>query len=159
MKSILLLIMLTNLLFARYSLYYSKIKLGEIDTFETVQENYFKVKITNSLVKFFVKKDFFIYYNDSFNIETKNSNIKYKRDKYRIIEILNLAIFKDIKESKKLIISENKYIEVKKIKNNNYEFKYVKNNKIKTHGNFKIVNNELISFEEINNYILILKDD
>lgn len=157
MKVILLILIFTNYLFSNYSLYYSKIKLGEITTFDTVKNDYFKVKVTNSLVKLFLKKDFFIFYTKNFS-HTTDSNVKYKKDKYRIIEILNLAIFKKIISKKKLIISENKYIEIINLNNNIYKFEYYKNNKIKTHGTFKVINNKLISFEEKTNNILIIKN-
>ena len=112
---------------------------------------------SNSLVKLFLKKDFFIFYTKNFS-HTTDSNVKYKKDKYRIIEILNLAIFKKIISKKKLIISENKYIEIINLNNNIYKFEYYKNNKIKTHGTFKVINNKLISFEEKTNNILIIKN-
>lgn len=157
MKYSLLFILLTQTLFANYSLFYAGAKVGEIKTFSTIKDNYIKIKITSYIFRKILKHKYLIYYNDSFSQKNKNSKIKYKKDKYKILFLLKEALLgKDTLKSKKIIISSNKYLKVNKKKN--YEFFYYKNNKIKTYGDFAIKNNQLEFLEAKSHYIKIKRN-
>lgn len=157
MKYSIFFLLLTQTLFADYSLFYAGAKVGEIKTFSTIKDNYIKIKITSYLLRKIIKHKYLIYHNDSYSLKHKNSKIKYKKDKYKILFLLKDALLsKKPLKSKKIIISPNKYLRVNKKKN--YEFFYYKNNKIKTYGNFAIKNNQLEFLEAKSHHIKIKRN-
>ena len=155
MKYILTFLIFTNLAFANYSLYFNSIKLGEIENFNTLEQNYFKAKVTNSFARFLLGKDYVIYYNDQYKNNKKDSNTKYKKDKYQIITILKKAGKNDTK-SERINISEKKFIDVSFDKN--YKFKYNSKGRIKSDGYFEMKNGKLIKLIETVNSIEISKN-
>ena len=84
MKKIFIIILLFNFTYASYSLKYSGIKLGSIKTFNTINENYFTVKITNSIVRFFIGRKYMIFYNNDYLIKKNEDKYAYKIDKHKI---------------------------------------------------------------------------
>jgi len=157
MKYSIFFLLLTQTLFANYSLFYAGAKVGEIKTFSTIKDHYIKIKITSYLLKKIVKHKYLIYHSDSFSLKNKNSNIKYKKDKYKIILLLKDALLgKESLKNKTIIISENKYLKVNKKKD--YEFFYYKNNKIKTYGDFAIKNKQLDFLEAKSHHIKIKRN-
>lgn len=155
MKKLLLILFFYTFSFADYSLSYSGIKLGEIKTFKTVKNNYFKVKVTSSIAKFLLGYDYIVFYNNNYKEKRNNPDIKYKIDKYKIIDIFNVALYEEVKDKFTVNISDKKRIDI--VKKEDYEFKYHSKGKIKTQGKFRITNNDLIFLEEYNNNILIEK--
>ena len=67
MKKIFLVILVATLSFAStYSIKYKGITLGKIDTLRTLKDDYFTARVTNSIVKFLMRKDYFIFSNTYF---------------------------------------------------------------------------------------------
>lgn len=157
MKYSIFFLLLTQTLFANYSLFYAGAKVGEIKTFSTIKDNYIKIKITSYLLRKIVKHKYLIYHNDSFSLKNKNSKMKYKKDKYKIIFLLKDALLgNNALKNKKIIIAQNKYLKVNKKKD--YEFFYYKDNKIKTYGDFAIKNKQLEFLEAKSHYIKIKRN-
>lgn len=154
-KTLLSLIFFFNFSFASYSVYFSGIKLGDAQNFDTLKDNYLQATVTNSVAKFLLGRDTFIFYDEYFNLEKDEKNIKYKKDKNQIIQILKRATNNDLQPGR-ITINEKKYIDVSFDKN--YKFKYVSNEKTKSEGYFIIENKELIKFVETVNNIEISKN-
>ncbi len=141
--------------FAKYDVIYNGMKLGEISNFETIKKDYLEIDVTSNLAKLISAKDKFIVYNEKYNGKFEKSNdIKFKKDKYQILKIINLAITQKI-DYKKIIIDKDKYIEV--LFDGDYYFKYTSKNKIKSEGYIKVENSTLISLIDIKNNIKIIK--
>ena len=155
MKYIITLLIFTNFAFANYSLYFNSIKLGEIENFDSLKKNYFKAKVTNSVARFLLGKDYVIYYNEQYKNAKKNKNTKYKKDKYQIITILKKAAKNDTKDER-INISKGKFIDVSFDKN--YKFKYSSKKRIKSDGYFQMKDGKLIKLIESVNSIEISKN-
>lgn len=155
MRYLLYVILFCSFSFAKYNIIYNDITLGEINHLDTIKKEYLEISITNKLAKFIFAKDKFIIYNENYtgNLEEENTT-KFKKDKYQIIKILNLATLQNI-VYKKIIIEKDKYIEI--VFNKDYSFKYVSKNKIKSEGYIEVQNNILISLIDTKNNIKILK--
>ena len=155
MKTILILILCFTFSFANYTIYYGNLKLGVIHTLDTIKENYLKVKITNVIAKLLIGKKELIFYNDKYTQKKNNKNTKYKKDKYRIIDIIKQSISNSLIEGKFEITSE-KYIKI--TKNKNYNFQYVSKGKIKSDGIIKVLNQELLALIDEKNHVRIVKN-
>ena len=155
MKPILALVLFSNLLFANYSIYFQGIKLGEVENFDSLERGCLEATVTNSIARFLLGKDKFVFYNDNYKGSTKQKDTKYKRDKYHIITILKKAANNTIK-NERIPISEGKFIDVKL--EDKYKFTYNSKGKIKSDGYFTMKNNELKEFVEEVNSIEIIKN-
>lgn len=155
MKTVLTLLISLTFSFAEYSIYYGDLKLGSIQTLDTVKENYLKVKITNAIAKFLIGKKELIYYNENYKQTKNDKNTKYKKDKYRIIDIIKQSISNELAEGT-FYITHEKYIKIQK--NKNYMFKYVSKGRIKSDGIIKVNNNELLALIDKRNHVKIVKN-
>ncbi len=107
-----------------FSIKYKGIILGKIDTLDTLQNNYLKARVTNSLVKLFMRKDYFIFYDGK---KPQSQKTKYRKDNKKILFALKQAIESKPKNTK-FIIDKDRYITLK-CYNNICSFNYY------THGN------------------------
>jgi len=90
MKNLLILVFLATMSFAStYSIKYKGITLGKIDTLETLKDNYLKARVTNSIVRFMMRKDYFIFYDGE---KPKSKKTKYKHDSKKILLALKTAM-------------------------------------------------------------------
>lgn len=151
-KSLLILLIAPYLAFADYSIYFNKIKLGSINNFSSLDKNFIKIKITNKIAKFFLRKEFVIYYNEKYNLTKKNKNTLFKKDKYQIVNILKSSIQNENK-SKRLILKKTSYLDIEY--NKNYNFTYVSKGKTKSKGSIIVKNKELISLRDTMNNVSI----
>lgn len=155
MKSIFLLLILFNLSYAQYNISFNKIKLGEIKNIDNIKHNYIKIDVTNFIAKLLLRHKILVYYNSSYTIERKNKNIKFKEDKYEIINILKMTMEGDIK-NKRIKLKKNKHIDIKK-DGDKYSFIYYNSkNIIKSKGTIYIKNGKLISLIDEKNHIEII---
>lgn len=154
MKTVLILIMMISSVFANYSVSYSNLKLGIIENINTVEQNYFKAKVSNPMARFLLGKKELIYFNDDYKETKINKKAKYKKDKYFIIEILKKALSNSLEEGK-IFIKKDKYIDIKKDKN--YSFEYISKGKVKSYGKIVLKDLKLISLIDEKNNIKILK--
>lgn len=154
-KFLFLLIIFKSFLFAQYSIYYNEIKLGEIQNFASLEENYIKIKITNPIAKFMLGKKELIYFNSSFK-EEKVKNTFYKKDKHEIVNVLKGAISNELK-SKKIFFNKKSYLDISYDKN--YKFSYFSKGKLKTKGEIDIFQNKLISLNDTINKVKIIKNN
>lgn len=155
MKYIFTILILSTFAFANYSIYYGNFKIGDIKNFDTLKDNYIKIKITNSLAKFLIGKKELIYYNDKSTIIRNNKNIKYKKDKYQVINIIKQSISQRLKEGK-IVLNKNKYIDIKL--KEDYQFEYVSKGKVKSNGIIKIEDKEFIALIDKKNSVKIIKN-
>ena len=155
MKILLSLILSITFSFANYSIYYGDLKLGVIQTLDTIKENYLKVKITNSIAKILLGKKELIFYNDNYTHEKNSKNTKYKKDKYHVIDIIKQSISNSLIEGT-IFLKKDKYITIEK--NNNYKFQYISKGKIKSDGVIKVSNQELFSLIDKKNHVKIIKN-
>jgi len=146
-----------NVMHANYSVYYAGAKVGKIDTLDTIKNNYIKIKITSYILKKFLNKKYFIYHTENYFPQKNQKNIYFKKDKYKIIDILKQSIY-DTKPilNEKIHLSKNKYLTISK--KEDYSFEYFKNNKRKTYGTYSINNNSLVFLKEKSRSITIKKN-
>lgn len=155
MKIIFALFFAVSLSFANYSIYYGDLKLGVIHNFNTIKENYLKIKVTSSLAKWLLGKKEVIYYNDQATIAHNDNNTKYKKDKYHIIDILKQSINNNLQDGK-IHINNEKYLNIQKKKD--YNFQYVSKGRVKSDGQIKIKDAKLISLIDDKNHVKIIKN-
>lgn len=155
MKVFLTLIIAVTFSFANYSIYYGGLKLGVISSLDTIKDNYLKIQVTNSIARLLLGKKQMIFYNDKYTNDKKNGKIKYKKDKYYIIDIIRKSI-SDKLINGTIFISEDKYIQI--TKGNDYQFKYISRGKTKANGSIKVFNKDLISLIDEKNSLKIIKN-
>ncbi|MGB5792075.1 hypothetical protein [Poseidonibacter sp.] len=156
MKYLLSLILLTNIAFASYIIEFKGLEIGEIKNFNSLEQNYLEADVTNSIARFLLGKDKFVFYNEDYNGLKNDDNTKYKKDKYAIIYILKKAAANNTKDER-LQIKENKYIDIKF--DTNYKFKYTSKDRIKSEGFFVMKDGKLETFiEEVNSINIIKKE-
>lgn len=154
MKFLLPVLLLANLAFANYSIKFKGITLGEIENFDSLKENYLEAKVTNSIARFLLGKDKFVFYNEDFNGIKNKETTKYKKDNYAIIYILKKAMANDVK-AEKIEVKKDKYITVTYDKN--YKFIYNSKGRIKSEGFLEMKDNTLLKLIENVNGIEISK--
>lgn len=147
-------ILLTSFAFANYTIKFKGITLGEIENFKSLEDNYLEAKVTNSIARFLLGKDKFVFYNEDFNKEKNKENTKYKKDKYAIIYILKKAMANDVK-TEKLEVKKDKFITVSFDKN--FKFVYDSKGRIKSEGYLEMKDNSLLKLVENINDIEISK--
>jgi hypothetical protein len=155
MRNIIVLLLLGTFAFAKYSVYFNGIKSGEIENLEnSLKENFLEIKVTNSFASLLLQKDKLIFYNEQYMKQKNKNDVKYKKDKYQIISLLQKVYEKKLIDEK-IKIEKNKYISIKP--GDNYEFTYKSNGKIKSEGFFEVKNGELVQLIETLNNIKISK--
>lgn len=153
MKLLLSLLIMANFAFANYTISFKGITLGEIDNFDSLENNYLESRVTNKIARFLLGKDKFVFFNDDFNGE-KNDDTKYKKDNYAIIYILKKAAKNDVKPER-IEVKKDKFIEVNFDKN--YNFTYNSRGRIKSKGTLQMQDGTLKSLIETVNDIEIIK--
>jgi len=154
MKLLLMILLISNFAFASYTIKYHGLELGTIDNFDTLKDNYLEANVTNTLAKFLLRRDKFVFYNEDYKGKKDDENTKYKKDKYAIVYILKKAATNDIKDER-IEVKKNKFIDVKFDKN--YKFIYNSKNRIKSDGYFVMKNGKLEKLIETVNSIEITK--
>ncbi|MFK2823343.1 hypothetical protein [Arcobacter sp. YIC-80] len=154
MKFLLPVLLLANLAFANYSIKFKGITLGEIENFDSLKKNYLEAKVTNSIARFLLGKDKFVFYNEDFNGIKNKETTKYKKDNYAIIYILKKAMANDVK-AEKIEVKKDKFITVTYDKN--YKFIYNSKGRIKSEGFLEMKDNTLLKLIENVNGIEISK--
>jgi len=155
MKYILSLILFTNIAFASYIIEFKGLEIGEIKNFDSLEKNYLEADVTNSIARFLLGKDKFVFFNEDYKGLKEDKNTKYKEDKYAIIYILKKAAKNDTK-NERIKVKENKYIDIKF--DTNYKFKYTSKDRIKSNGYFIMKDGKLETFiEEVNSINIIKK--
>lgn len=153
MKFIISILLLLNLAYAKHDIYYNEIKLGVIDNIYTIKDNYFKIKVTNSLARLLLGTKYVVFHNELYkNKSAKNTT--YKKDINKVIDILNEIILKNSKNVD-LKISNTKEIKIRY--NKTYTYEFLRKGKIQQKGTLDIKNNKLISLINISENIKILK--
>jgi len=140
--------------FAKYDVIYNNVKLGEIKDMETIKNDYIEIKLTSKLVKFFSSKEKYVLHNDNFEgKQTNQKDIKYKKDKYQVLNIVKLSKEQNVKY-KKFDISKDKYIELWHDKK--YHFKYTSKKTVKSEGYLTVKDHTLLSLIDTKNNIQII---
>jgi len=110
MKKIFLILFLVTLSFAdTYSIKYKGITLGKIDSLETLKDDYLKARVTNSIVRFMMRKDFFVFYAAK---KPDFPKTKYKKDNKKIIFALKSTI-KSKPYDETFVIDDKRKINIK----------------------------------------------
>ncbi|UTJ07435.1 hypothetical protein [Arcobacter roscoffensis] len=154
MKILITTILLASFAFANYTIKFKGITLGEIENFKSLEHNYLEAKVTNSIARFLLGKDKFVFYNEDFKNKKNDENTKYKKDKYAIIYILKKAMANDVK-TEKLEVKKDKFITVSF--DENFKFVYDSKGRIKSEGYLEMKDNSLLKLVENINDIEISK--
>ena len=154
MRILITTLLLTSFAFANYTIKFKGITLGEIENFKSLEENYLEAKVTNSIARFLLGKDKFVFYNEDFKNKKSDKNTKYKKDKYAIIYILKKAMANDVK-TEKLEVKKDKFITVSF--DENFKFVYDSKGRIKSEGYLEMKDNSLLKLVENINDIEISK--
>ena len=155
MKLLIALILSSTFAFANYSIYYGNLKLGKIENFDTLKDNYLHVKITNSVARFLMGKKYLILYNDAYTRSKNDKKTKYKRDKYQVINIIKKSINNELTENT-IYFKKDKYIQI--THKENYNFKYISKGKVKSNGTIEVKDQEFIALIDTKNSVKIIKN-
>lgn len=154
MRVIFIILLLSTFSFANYTIYYSGLKLGIIENLKTIHQNYLYIKVTNPVARLLLGKKYLIFYNDAYVQSHNKETIKYKKDKYHIIKIIQEGLKNQLMEGT-LFVQPNKFIEI--TQKNNIHFNYISKGKQKAYGELIIKDNKLISLIEKKNHIKIIQ--
>ncbi len=97
MLKIVLIILFTTFLSANasnYSVKFKGVTLGEIESLDTLKSNYLKAKVTSRIAKFFIRKEYFIFFAEK---KPDIKDAKFRRDKNMVL----YAFYKSITEKPK----------------------------------------------------------
>lgn len=155
MKYLLALILFSSLSFANYSIYYTGVELGKIKNFDTLNENYLKAEVSNSIARFLLGKDYLILHNKQFNHKKNKSKYKYKKESSQIITILKKAYDGTLKPG---VYQIDKIKSIKVTFDKHYNFVYTRKGKVKSEGYFIMKDGELVKLIEEKNDIEISKN-
>ncbi len=89
-----------------YYIKYKGIRLGEIDTLETLKYHYLDAKVTNFIAKLLLRKKRFVFYE---GIQPNIKDAKFRKDKNKILFALYEAI-KTRPKYKKYVINDTKHL-------------------------------------------------
>ena len=155
MRKIFLVILVATLSFAStYSIKYKGITLGKIDTLRTLKDDYLKARVTNSIVKFMMRKDYFIFYSGQ---KPQSQKTKFKHDNKKIIFALKKAI-KTRPLNEEFIIDDKRKI-ILKCDKQNCTFDYYSKGSHNAEGTIKFKNGEFYKLTEKKSSLEIVKDE
>ncbi len=148
MYKIILMILTATILNANagnYNIKFKGIKLGEIETLDTLKENYLKAEVTSTIAKFFIGKENFVFHSGE---EPKIKDAKFRRDK----NMLLFAFLQSLTEK-----PEHKVYKINDVKTmtldcstNECKFIYNKKGRIKGQG--------IITFDERGEFIKLKEE-
>jgi hypothetical protein len=153
--SITTLLMLNTNLFAKHSIQYMGITLGEVHNFDSLKENYIEAKVTNSIAKMILNKEKVVLYNEKYNKSKRDKKTKYKKERSSLIDLLK-SVYKGTVKEGEIIVNSKKKILLKK-ENNKFMYEFIRVGKEKKTGFFIVENNELIELVENEDNIRIIK--
>ncbi len=155
MKKLILILFLAILSFAStYSIKYKGITLGKIDSLDTLKDNYLKARVTNSIVKLLMRKDYYIFYDGK---KPESKRTKFRQDNKKIIYALKRAIeAKPYDET--LIIDDKRKISIKCHTENMCTFDYYSKGKHRASGQIEFKNGEFYRLTEKESSLDIIKD-
>lgn len=154
MRKLLLLAMLWSMAHASYSISFKNVRLGTINSLATLKEHYIMIEITNPIARLMVGKDQMIYYDDAYSQAKNNHSVKYKKDRYQIIRLLELATTGKLNQ-KRFMIKKDKFITIQSHNKNIYSFLYNSKNRIKAKGRIEIDRHKLVSLIDDQNSVKI----
>ena len=156
MKKLLLVLFLATLSFAStYSIKYKGITLGKIDSLKTLKNNYLKARVTNSIVHFMMRKDFFVFYADK---KPDFPKTKYKKDNKKIIFALKRTIeAKPYDET--FVIDDTRKINIKCPKDDLCTFDYYSKGEHSASGVIEFKNGKFYKLYEKKTTLEIVKDE
>lgn len=85
MYKIILMILTSTILNANagnYDIKFKGIKLGEIETLDTLKDNYLKAEVTSRIARFFIRHDNFVFHS---GVEPKITDAKFRKDKNMLL--------------------------------------------------------------------------
>jgi hypothetical protein len=155
MRKIFLVILVATLSFAStYSIKYKGITLGKIDSLDTLKDDYLKAKVTNSIVKFMMRKDYFIFYSGQ---KPKSQKTKFKHDNKKIIFALKKAM--QTRPLNEEFIIDNKRKIILKCDEQNCTFDYYSKGSHNAEGTIEFKNGEFYKLTEKKSSLEIVKDE
>ena len=156
MKKLFLILFLVTFLFSDiYDIKYKGITLGKIDSLSTLKDDYLKARVTNSIVKFIMRKDFFIFYAGK---KPNFPKTKYKKDSKKIIYALKRTIeAKPYDET--FIIDDKRKINIKCFQKNLCTFDYFSKGEHSASGIIEFKNGKFYKLYEKKSSLEIIKDE
>ena len=156
MKSFFIIMILATLSFAQtYSIKYKGITLGKIDTLKTLQNDFLKARVTNSIVHFMMRKDFFVFYAGE---KPNFSKTKYKKDNKKIIFALKRTIeAKPYDET--FIIDDKRKINIKCLQKDLCIFDYFSKGEHSASGIIEFKNDKFYRLYEKKSSLEIVKNE
>jgi len=156
MKKLFLILALVVFSFAdTYSIKYKGITLGKIDSLSTLKDNYLKARVTNSIVRFMMRKDFFVFYADK---KPNFDRTKYKHDNKKIIFALKRAI-ESRPYDETYIIDKKRKINIKCASKNLCTFDYFSKGKHSASGIIEFKDDKFYKLYEKKSTLEIVKDE
>ncbi len=125
-----------------YTITFKGIKLGEIQTLQTLKKHYLDAKVTNFIAKILLRKNHFVFYDDYKPII---KDAKFRKDKNKILFVLSEAITHRPTYKKYILKNKKEIVLTCRDKQCSYIFK--KRGSIKGEG--------IISFDKNNQFYLL----
>ncbi len=130
MKKIFIFLLLGNFVFANsYAIKYKGITLGIISTLDTLSQNYLKAKVSNPIVRFLLKHNYYVFYDGK---KPKSDDTRFRKDNKKILFALKQAILYKPK-NENFIIDKKRNI-ILKCQDKICKFDYFSNKKLNAHG-------------------------
>ncbi len=148
MYKILLMILTATLLNANagnYDIKFKGIKLGEIETLDTLKENYLKAEVTSGIARFFIRHDNFVFHGGD---KPTVKDAKFRRDK----NMLLFAFLQSLTEKPKHKVYKINDIKTMTIEcdSNECRFIYNKAGRIKGRG--------IVSFDDNGEFVKLREE-
>jgi hypothetical protein len=129
---ILLLSTILNANAGNYDIRFKGIKLGEIETLDTLKDNYLKAEVTSRIARFFIRHDNFVFHGGD---KPPVYDAKYRKDK----NLIQFAFYQSLTEKPKHKVYKINDIKSMTLDCNASECKFVYNKKGKVKGRGSIL--------------------
>ena len=156
-STLLFLVFVPYTLMAGYSISFKNIKVGDIKSLTTLKDNYIEIDITNPIARLMAGKDRMIYYNERYSIE-RDKNVKYKKDRYQVIELLKLTTQGKIRQ-KDIAIKKDKIITLSQTSADHFSYIYNSKERIKAKGSIEIKDQKLMALIDSQNGVEIIRQN
>jgi hypothetical protein len=148
MIRVLMILLLSTILNANagnYDIRFKGIKLGEIETLDTLKDNYLKAEVTSRIARFFIRHDNFVFHGGE---KPKIKDAKYRKDKNLIL----FAFYQSLTEKPKHKVYKISDVKTMTLDCSDDECKFIYNKKGKIKGK------GTISFDKDGNFVSLKEE-
>jgi effector-binding domain-containing protein len=153
-KFILLLLLFTSVLNAKYIVYYRGFSIAEIDDLNTIHQTYIRAKVTSSIYRVITGKPYVLYY---FGNKPEFKDTKYRVDWQRYITVFKILI-EEKPPFQELLVNDENDVVIKCPNHKLCEFTYYEQGKLFSTGTVTFDDNgEINTIEDSHHHAKIQK--